>query len=149
MAKQKKDRDESPLTVTNENFGELLLESAAEAVEIHEGRAAPARVHSYPVTTARDVEVEPAPVPSAEEIRAIREQLNVSQDVFAQILNVSTFTDRSWEQGQRAPDGAALRLLQIARRHPKVLTAFMKDVNTARRRAHGSGVQRGRNRAGR
>lgn len=33
-----------PETVTTESFGEKLVEAVAEAVEIHEGRAEPARV---------------------------------------------------------------------------------------------------------
>jgi len=28
---------------------------------------------------------------------------------------------RSWEQEKRVPDGAALRLLQVADRHPEVI----------------------------
>jgi putative transcriptional regulator len=34
-------------------------------------------------------------------------------------LNVSAETVRAWEQGKREPDGAALRLLQIAEQHPE------------------------------
>ena len=143
MSKAKAATD-APIEVTNENFGELLLESAAEAVEIHEGRAAPARIHSYPAVTARDVRVEPAPTPSAEEIRALRERLNVSQDVFAQILNVSTFTARSWEQQQRVPDGAALRLFQIAKAHPRVVLCFAQPKRAAARRTVGRRGNAGR-----
>jgi DNA-binding transcriptional regulator YiaG len=57
----------------------------------------------------------------AERIRQIRHQLNVSQREFAEMLNVSLGTVRSWEQGQRTPDGASLRLLDIAERQPDVL----------------------------
>jgi putative transcriptional regulator len=37
----------------------------------------------------------------------------MSQPVFASLLNVKTTTVRAWEQGQRSPDGAASRLLEI------------------------------------
>jgi putative transcriptional regulator len=135
MAKRERRQRQTSRKVTNENFGQLLIESAAEAVRIHEGRGAPARVHTYPAMTVRDVDVEPPPTPSPADIQALRNRMNVSQDVFARILNVSTFTDRSWEQGQRVPEGAALRLLQIAQEHPKVLTAFVRG----RVRRHGKG----------
>jgi DNA-binding transcriptional regulator YiaG len=59
----------------------------------------------------------------AEEIAAIRRSLNVSQPVFAALLNVPLTTARSWEQGRRKPSGAALRLLDIARQRPKILLA--------------------------
>ena len=57
------------------------------------------------------------------EIVAIRRQLNVSQPVFAALLNVPVSTARSWEQGTRKPSGAALRLLDLARRRPNILLA--------------------------
>jgi putative transcriptional regulator len=57
------------------------------------------------------------------EIAAIRHRLNVSQPVFAALLNVPLATARSWEQGKRKPSGAALRLLDLVRRQPKLLLA--------------------------
>jgi putative transcriptional regulator len=64
---------------------------------------------------------EPAPEMSAKEIVAARESLNLSQPVFARLLNVPTVTAVSWEKGRRKPSGAALRLLQVARKHPEVI----------------------------
>ena len=57
------------------------------------------------------------------EISEIRHQLNVSQPVFAALLNVPLATARSWEQGKRKPFGAALRLLDLARQQHKILVA--------------------------
>jgi putative transcriptional regulator len=57
------------------------------------------------------------------EISGIRRRLNVSQPVFAALLNVPVATARSWEQGKRRPSGAALRLLDLARQQPKILMA--------------------------
>ncbi len=55
------------------------------------------------------------------EVREIRRTLNVSQTVFARLLNVPVVTAASWEAGRRNPSGAALRLLQIAKKEPEVL----------------------------
>jgi hypothetical protein len=41
--------------------------------------------------------------------------------VFARLLNVPVVTEASWEVGRRNPSGAALRLLQIAKKEPEVL----------------------------
>lgn len=74
--------------------------------------------------TLRTTEVElpdPAPEMTPEEIVAARESLNVSQAVFARLLNVPTVTAVSWEKGRRRPSGAALRLLQVARKHPEAI----------------------------
>jgi transcriptional regulator with XRE-family HTH domain len=53
--------------------------------------------------------------------QALRARLRLSQSVFARALNVSPETIRAWEQGKRRPDGAALRLLQVAKRHPEAI----------------------------
>ena len=57
----------------------------------------------------------------AGEVRKIRRKLKVSQAVFARLLNVPVVTEASWEVGRRNPSGAALRLLQIAKKEPEVL----------------------------
>ena len=63
----------------------------------------------------------PAPALSAKEIADIRHSLNVSQAVFAELLNVPKATAVAWERGHRSPSGAAVRLLQIAKRSPAAL----------------------------
>ena len=65
--------------------------------------------------------VETPPRYVAERIREIRQEMALSQPVFAAALNVSAETVRAWEQGKREPDGPTLRLLEIAELHPEVL----------------------------
>lgn len=56
----------------------------------------------------------PAPKWSKHEIKRLRTQVfHMSQPVFASLLNVKPATVRAWEQGQRTPDGAAARLLEL------------------------------------
>jgi len=57
------------------------------------------------------------------EIRSLREKLNLSQAVFGRLLNVPPVTILKWEHGERKPSGAALRLLEIAKRSPRALVA--------------------------
>jgi putative transcriptional regulator len=61
------------------------------------------------------------PEVGAEELTKLRLKSGMSQSVFAQVLNVSTKTVQSWEQGQRKPSQAALRLLQVFRQDPSGL----------------------------
>ena len=65
----------------------------------------------------------PAPLVTPKDVQRIRARLKVSQPVFAAMLNVPTVTAISWEKGRRQPSGAALRLLEIARKRPEVLSA--------------------------
>jgi putative transcriptional regulator len=55
------------------------------------------------------------------DITALRHKLNVSQAVFAGLLNVPKVTAISWEKGRRRPTGAALRLLDLVRKKPQIL----------------------------
>src|SRR5664279_1689422 len=55
------------------------------------------------------------------DITALRQKLNVSQAVFAGLLNVPKVTAISWEKGRRQPAGAALRLLDLVRKRPQIL----------------------------
>ncbi len=54
-------------------------------------------------------------------VTAIRERTGLSQARFAQLLGVSVRTLQEWEQGRRAPSGAARTLLMIAHKNPHAL----------------------------
>mgnify|MGYP005866418253 FL=1 len=54
-------------------------------------------------------------------IASIREKTGLSQARFAELLGVSVRTLQDWEQGRRAPSGAARTLLVIAERNPQAL----------------------------
>jgi putative transcriptional regulator len=60
-------------------------------------------------------------VPEAAEARA---RVGLSQQAFAVLLGVSPRTLQDWEQGRRAPTGAAKTLLRVAVEHPEVLLAM-------------------------
>ena len=55
------------------------------------------------------------------EVASIREKTGLSQVRFAQLLGVSVRTLQDWEQGRRAPSGAARTLLVVASKNPRVL----------------------------
>ena len=50
---------------------------------------------------------------TADEIRSLRKQEEVSQTVFAHYLNVSPDSVRKWEQGIKHPAGPSLKLLSL------------------------------------
>ena len=54
-------------------------------------------------------------------VASIREGTGLSQPRFAELLGVSVRTLQEWEQGRRAPSGAARTLLLIAARNPRAL----------------------------
>ena len=52
--------------------------------------------------------------------KSIRAKLQLTQDEFAGLLNISVNTLRNWEQSRRKPEGPARVLLGIAATHPEV-----------------------------
>lgn len=72
--------------------------------------------------TLRSVEVpEEPPEIDAKTLAALRHRAAMSQAVFAKMLNVSTKTLQSWEQGVRQPSDASRRLIQVFSSDPAVI----------------------------
>ena len=55
------------------------------------------------------------------DVASIRAKTGLSQARFAVLLGVSVRTLQDWEQGRRAPSGAARTLLMVADRNPRAL----------------------------
>lgn len=78
--------------------------------------------HSQSELTLRTVEVpEEPPEIDAPTLVLLRGQARMSQSVFARMLNVSTKTLQSWEQGVRRPSDASRRLIQVFSAHPDIV----------------------------
>ena len=93
----------------DERLADSLLSSLQEVLAHVQGKMTLKEV----VLPARVREIKPS------EIKLLRDKMNVSQAAFAAILNVPTVTAISWEKGRRKPTGAALRLLDLARKDPQ------------------------------
>gem|GEM_PF-262420 len=63
----------------------------------------------------------PAVELSADKVQEIRGKLNLSQSVFAKLLNVSTSSIQGWEQGKRNPSGSTKVLLELLEKSPHLL----------------------------
>lgn len=62
------------------------------------------------------------------EVAAARLKTGLSQSQFAHVLQISARTLQEWEQGRRKPSGAAQALIQIAFKHPEVITESFKQA---------------------
>ena len=65
-------------------------------------------------------------------VASIREKTGLSQERFATLLGVSVRTLQDWEQGRRAPSGAARTLLLIAPNATRSAELNVADYNRAR-----------------
>lgn len=92
------------------NFFDELKASLEEAVDIKNGVKAPASVTRYEIA----------------DVKAIREQLNVSQGEMAKVLGTSVDTIKSWELKRRNPTGLAAKVLATIQANP----AFFLELAT-------------------
>jgi putative transcriptional regulator len=95
----------------------LMREMLAMAKDMH--AAGIMNDAAYRKITMRDVnKAEAATLAplTGRDIRALREQANMSQAVFAQMLNLTTGYVSQLERGAKRPTGAALALLNVIRR---------------------------------
>lgn len=58
---------------------------------------------------------------TAEEVIAIRQQLNLSRSVFAMYLRTNTRTLENWEQGRAQPNAQATTLIRLVERFPETV----------------------------
>lgn len=68
-----------------------------------------------------------SPLFTKKRVREIHQRLDVSDEEFARLLNVTVATVRAWEHGVWPPEGAAARLLSIAERHPDIFLELGAD----------------------
>jgi putative transcriptional regulator len=61
------------------------------------------------------------------QIKAVRRKTGLSQTQFAARLHLHVATIRNWEQGRTRPDGAALTLLTVIDRAPKMVMKTLQD----------------------
>jgi putative transcriptional regulator len=55
------------------------------------------------------------------DVSSVRAKTGLSQAQFSKLMGVSVRTLQDWEQGRRAPSGAARTLLLVASRNPSAL----------------------------
>ncbi len=79
------------------SFGEDLIAAMEEAAAHAQGKGTAARVHVIEVP----------------DVRAIREQLGLSQHAFASAYRIPLATLKGWEQGRRQPDATASAYLAV------------------------------------
>jgi putative transcriptional regulator len=87
--------------------------------EMHETARGLVRIGAIEKQTIRDIDALCLPTVralSAKQIRALRSRIQMSQAVFAAILNTSVSTVQKWEIGEKRPSGPSLKLLSVIER---------------------------------
>ncbi|MCJ8158864.1 NadS family protein [Sphingomonas sp. LaA6.9] len=85
------------------DFGKDLIAAMEEAAAHSQGKGKVARVHVIEVP----------------DVRAIREELGLSQQAFASAYRIPLATLKGWEQGRRQPDATASAYLSVIAHLPR------------------------------
>ena len=104
--------------MTKKSTGAVRMRAALLETARGLHRAGIVRADTLEKITAREIDLDSFPKiepPSGGEIVAMRERANMSQAVFARVLNVGTSTLSQWEREEKRPRGAAARLLAIVK----------------------------------
>jgi len=76
------------------------------------------------ISSIRDGQGKHYKIETSSDVKRIREDMDLSQCVFASFMGVSVRTLQEWEQGRRKPSGPAHSLLRIVQQHPEVFTSI-------------------------
>ncbi|WP_419737841.1 helix-turn-helix domain-containing protein [Ruegeria sp.] len=87
------------------SFGTELIHSAEEALAIAKGEMEPAGAF----------------IPETVDVAAVRKKQKLSQTDFAERYGLPVATLRDWEQKRRLPDRAAMVLIALIERKPKMV----------------------------
>lgn len=98
-------------------FGKKLIEAAKEARAIARGEADPATYRAH--------------IPAEVDVRQIRRKLDLTQDAFSLRFGIPVATIKDWEQGRRAPEGAARVLLMVIDHEPKAVERALRKAAAA------------------
>lgn len=102
-----------------EMFTELEA-SLKEGMKILRGESPPRRVFEF----------------EAPDVKAIREDLDLTQHQFAAMIGISVRTLQNWEQGRREPEGPAKVLLMVAAKHPATILDTVRSTIREKRGAY-------------
>jgi putative transcriptional regulator len=91
--------------------GSRIIESMKEAVAISRGELSK---YAYQVH-----------IPEKIDVKAIRQQMGLSQPAFANRFGLSLYTLRNWEQGKRQPDPAARAYLKVIEKAPDIVSKVL------------------------
>ena len=98
-------------------YFETIKQGLTEAVEYESGKR--------PNTKVDKITISPIHAHSKEEIKQIRQKLNMTQKLFASALGVSVKTIEAWESGTNAPMGIANRMLELISRDMELLNRYV------------------------
>lgn len=93
-----------------------ILDGLNEALDIAKEKKTAKRI--------REIVIPDLPVYKGEDIKRIRQRIEVTQKIFAEVFGVSVKTVEAWEGNRNIPEGPAQRIFYALDKNPKFLKSF-------------------------
>lgn len=97
-------------------FSNGILAGLNEALDITREKKVAKRV--------REIVIPDLQVYKGKEIRQVREKIDVTQKIFAEVFGVSVKTVEAWEGNRNVPEGPAQRIIYALDKNPKFLKSL-------------------------
>ncbi|MCG8336003.1 MAG: helix-turn-helix domain-containing protein [Proteobacteria bacterium] len=94
---------------------DLFSELSSSLIEAKNHDQGKLTLKTHKVKAPKPLEISPS------DIRKIREKYQMSRQVFARYLHISSRTLENWEQGRSKPNEQAVTLLHLVNLHPETL----------------------------
>ncbi|MEM6051692.1 helix-turn-helix domain-containing protein [Erwinia sp. P7711] len=94
---------------------DIFSELMAGMQELKDHQDGKITLKSYKVSKRPPITIAP------QELRNVREKLNLSQAVFARYLHTGETTYQNWEQGRARPNPQAVLLIRMVEQNPETL----------------------------
>ena len=99
------------------NIYDSISKGLTEAIDYEKGKSTGAR--------KRIISVIPVTQYKGNEVKQIRENLNISQASFAELMGVSVKTVEAWETGRNIPQGPAQRMLDLLKNESEIVNKYL------------------------
>ena len=99
---------------------ESIMTGLQEAVDYESGKVSAKKTQ---------VTILPLPEFTPSDIKEVRNSLKLSQTTFSSVLGVSKKAVEAWESGKNIPQGPALRMLDILKKNPQFVNAYICSNN--------------------
>lgn len=103
--------------VSKLNTYKSIVKGLNEAIEYEKGNLENVRKKKYRIIPPANYE--------SEDIREIRNKLNMSQRIFAELMGISVKTVEAWESGRNTPSGPAQRMLGLFKEDSTLADKFV------------------------
>lgn len=108
------------MTPENIDFEKVLEQSIEQMNQYAEGNKDNVEIIAYKINQLPKIDIDT--------VKKLRNDLDITQRTFGDVMGVSARTVESWEIGRSTPNGSATRLMQLMEKNPPLKKSLKKAI---------------------